>query len=301
MSGEASVEYMTGKVISGKLEMNGQGLEQMSLRGSLTSPISGMERTTLSVSHAYGPKHCNGAFDLETTIGNYGGLSASYMRTGKMDDMKAEAKITRNGESGLEVFLMHEMAERRLHSSLRVLTAYTEDFNMELRHNGDLSDFTTTYVTSLGGNKVHLRDELQLTSTRTSTSPTRCPPCSWARATRPASSSPRSAPWTDVTVMISGNVNSQKGKVTGKFAMGNDMSGSLEVNTPFERYRQVGTSFKYAGDMTDMTLTAACNVQGEKIEATVKFANAGAISGSIDIATPISGFRHMGTAFQLQR
>ncbi|KAK7501815.1 hypothetical protein BaRGS_00006901, partial [Batillaria attramentaria] len=296
MSGEASVEYMTGKVISGKLEMNGQGLEQMSLRGSLTSPISGMERTTLSVSHAYGPKHCNGAFDLETTIGNYGGLSASYMRTGKMDDMKAEAKITRNGESGLEVFLMHEMAERRLHSSLRVLTAYTEDFNMELRHNGDLSDFTTTYVTSLGGNKVtsetsysYKYENIDLTHKMSS--------MFMGESNKAGIIISKVGSMDDVTVMISGNVNSQKGKVTGKFAMGNDMSGSLEVNTPFERYRQVGTSFKYAGDMTDMTLTAACNVQGEKIEATVKFANAGAISGSIDIATPISGFRHMGTAF----
>ena len=82
MTTEANVEYMTDKNVNGKVQLAYQGPEQLSFRGSLTSPLRGLERSVLSVSHVLGPKRCSSSLSLESTLGEVGALEASFQASG---------------------------------------------------------------------------------------------------------------------------------------------------------------------------------------------------------------------------
>ena len=99
----------------------------------------------------------------------------------------------------------------------------------------------------------------------------------------------------DLTFTSEGFVQREKMEVKAKF---DQKSGSVEVNTPFSGYRQMGASFQQRGDTDDLSLQLAANLMNDKMEAVVAFANKDSLSGSVNIVTPFEGFHEVGASFK---
>ncbi|KAL8574776.1 hypothetical protein ACOMHN_035319 [Nucella lapillus] len=296
MTAEANIEYMTDRNINGQVELTFPSLDQISFRGTLTSPLGGLERSAVFLSHTRGAKMCTGSFSLDSTLGDFGGLDASYQKTGHSNNMKAEAHVTYNSQSLLDAGLSHKLTSSRLLSSLRVTIPVLPELNLDVNHHGDLRRFTTKASASAGGDKVSSStqwslsdDSLDLTQTLGSVLESQANSATIALS--------RVGPLNDLLLQLSGNLNANKAKVIAKLATVRDISASLEVESPVEGYHQMGASFQKTGDSTDLSVTAAANLERHKIEAVSKFTQEKDIKGSIDITTPFPGYQQMGGAF----
>ncbi|KAL8574772.1 hypothetical protein ACOMHN_035315 [Nucella lapillus] len=296
MTAEGNIEYMTDRNINGQVELTFPSLDQISFRGTLTSPLGGLERSAVSLSHTRGAKMFTGSFSLDSTLGDFGALDASYQKTGHSNNMKAEAHVTYNSQSLLDTGLSHKLTSSRLLSSLRVTTPVLPELNLDVNHHGDLRRFTTKASASAGGDKVSSStqwslsdDSLDLTQTLGSVLE--------GQANSATIALSRAGPLNDLSLQLSGNLNANKAKVTAKLATVRDISAYLEVESPVEGYRQMGASFQKTGDSTDLSVTAAANLERQKIEAVSKFTQEKDIKGSIDITTPFPGYQQMGGAF----
>ncbi|XP_076472801.1 uncharacterized protein LOC143302134 isoform X1 [Babylonia areolata] len=296
MTTEANVQYMTDKNVNGKLELAIPSLNQISIRGTFTSPLSGLERSVVSLSHTAGPKMCTGSFNLETTIADFGSLDASYQRTGHVNNMKAESHVTYNSQSLLDVNLAHRLSSDRLRSSLRVLTSVLPELNIDVNHQGDIHRFTTKASASAGEDKVSSDTQWSMSEDNMDLSQALSSNVQ-GEANKAAIVLSRVGPLTDVTLQLSGNVNADKAKIVGRLATVRDLSASLEVESPFDGYRQLGASFQKTGDSSDLSVTAAANVERQKIEVVSKYNQDNQVKGSIEITTPFRGYKQMGAAF----
>ncbi|XP_076436385.1 uncharacterized protein LOC143275928 [Babylonia areolata] len=296
MTTEADVQYMTNKHITGKMELAIQSLDQISVRGTFTSPLSGLERSVVSLSHTASPKMCTGSFNLETTIADFGSLDASYQRTGHVNNMKAESHVTYNSQSLMDVTLAHRLSSDRLRSSLHVLTSVLPELNIDVNHRGDIRRFTTKASASAGENKVSSYTQWSMSEDNMDLSQTLSSNLQ-GEANKAAIILSRVGPLSDVTLQLSGNVNANKAKIVGQLATVRDLSASLEVESPFDGYRQLGASFKQTGDSNDLSVIAAANLERKKIEVVSKYNHDNEVSGSIEITTPFRGYKQMGAAF----
>ena len=296
MTAEANVEYMTDNNVHGKVELGVQGLQQLSFRGTLTSPLTGLERSVVSLSHVMGPKLCSGSFSLDTTVADLGALDASYQKTGKPDNFKGEAHVTFNGESLLDANLAHLLTSSRLQSSVRVLTPALPELNVEVNHRGDSSQFRTKASASAGADKVSSHTQWSMSENKMDLTQNLASTLQ-GDANRAGLVLSRVGPLTDLTLQLSGNVNARKAKVVGQLATEGDVSASVEVESPFDGYRQLGASVRKTGELSDLSVTAAANLEQEKMEIVGKFNTQSDVRGSLDIMTPFPGYSQMGTSF----
>ena len=296
MTAEANVEYMTDNNVHGKVELGVQGLQQLSFRGTLTSPLTGLERSVVSLSHVMGPKLCSGSFSLDTTVADLGALDASYQKTGKLDNFKGEAHVTFNGESLLDANLAHLLTSSRLQSSVRVLTPALPELNLEVNHRGDSSQFRTKASASAGADKVSSHTQWSMSENKMDLTQNLASTLQ-GDANRAGLVLSRVGPLTDLTLQLSGNVNAHKAKVVGQLATEGDVSASVEVESPFDGYRQLGASVRKTGELSDLSVTAAANLEQEKMEIVGKFNTQSDVRGSLDITTPFPGYSQMGTSF----
>ncbi|KAK7094147.1 hypothetical protein V1264_007812 [Littorina saxatilis] len=293
MTTEANVQYMTDKNVNAKMELTYRGPEQLSFRATLTSPLSGLERSVVSLSHVMGPKMCSGAFNFDTTVAYIGPLDASFQMTGHLNNMQGEAHVTYNSQSLLNVNLAHKLSASRLQSSMRVLTPVLPELNVELSHSGSSSDFTTKAMASAGGDKVSSettwsvnRDNMDLAQSFLTVLE--------GEANKATITLSRYGPLSDVTVQLTGNLNARKAKVTGNLSTLRDVMTSLKVELPLDGYRQLGASFSKSGEPSDMSVVAAANMEDKKMEVTGKFSSQNDVTGSLDVTTPFSGYSQMG-------
>ena len=296
MTAEANVEYMTDNNVHGKVELGVQGLQQLSFRGTLTSPLTGLERSVVSLSHVMGPKLCSGSFSLDTTVADLGALDASYQKTGKLDNFKGEAHVTFNGESLLDANLAHLLTSSRLQSSVRVLTPALPELNVEVNHRGDSSQFRTKASASAGADKVSSHTQWSMSENKMDLTQNLASTLQ-GDANRAGLVLSRVGPLTDLTLQLSGNVNARKAKVVGQLATEGDVSASVEVESPFDGYRQLGASVRKTGELSDLSVTAAANLEQEKVEIVGKFNTQSDVRGSLDVTTPFPGYSQMGTSF----
>ena len=296
MTVEANVEYMTDNNMYGKVELGVQGLQQLSFRGTLTSPLIGLERSVVSLSHVMGPKLCSGSFSLDTTVADLGALDASYQKTGELDNFKGEAHVTFNGESLLDANLAHLLTSTRLQSSVRVLTPALPELNVEVNHRGDSSQFRTKVSASAGADKVSSHTQWSMSENKMDLTQNLASTLQ-GDANRAGLVLSRVGPLTDLTLQLSGNVNARKAKVVGQLATEGDVSASVEVESPFDGYRQLGASVRKTGELSDLSVTAAANLEQEKMEIVGKFNTQSDVRGSLDITTPFPGYSQMGTSF----
>lgn len=296
MTTEANVEYMTDKNINGKMELTFRGIEQLSFRGSLTSPIAGMERSVVSLFHGLGPKMCSGSFNVDSTVGDFGTLDASYQNTGKLNNMKGEARVTYNGQSLLDANMAHKMSPTRLQCSLRLLTPALPELSVEVNHQGDASRFTTKASASAGGSKVSSDTQWSAIGDNVDLSQSFLTHLDGYRNQAGVVFS-KVGPVSDVTLQLSGNVNADKAKIIGKLATVRDLSASVEMETPFDGYRQLGASFRKSGELSDLSVIASANKEQEKMEIAGKFNNEDDVKGSVDVTTPFDGYNQMGASF----
>lgn len=296
MTTEANVEYMTDKNINGKMELAFRGLEQLSFRGSLTLPMAGFERSVLSLSHVLGPKMCSGSFNVDSTVADFGTLDASYQNTGKLNNMKGEARVTYNSRSLLDANMAYRLTPSRLQSSLRVLTPALPELNVEVNHQGDASRFSTKASASAGTSKLSTDTQWSMSEDNMDLSQSFFTHLQ-GYSNQAGIVFSKVGPFSDVTMQLSGNINAVKAKIVGKLATVRDLTASLEMDTPFDGYRQLGASFRKTGEPSDLSITATANKEQQKMEIAGKFNNENDVRGSVDVMTPFNGYSQMGASF----
>ncbi|KAL8597069.1 hypothetical protein ACOMHN_057558 [Nucella lapillus] len=296
MTTEVNAEYMTDRNIHGKMEVAMQDLEQVSFRGTFTTPLSGLERGAVSVSHTMRSGMWRGSLDLDTTVGDFGTLDGSYQATGHLDNVKAESRVTYNNGLLLDASLGHKLTSSRLLSSLHVATSVWPELTVDVNHQGNLHRFTTKASAAVGGDKVS--SDTQWSSNGDNVDLNHAFHSRLHNDVNQASVMlSKVGPLSQVTVQLSGNVNADQAKMVGKLSTSHDISASLEVELPVEGYRQMGASFQKTGDYRDMSVTAAANLERQKVDVVSRLTQDSEVTGSLDINTPFTSYNHMGAAF----
>ncbi|XP_012938713.2 uncharacterized protein LOC101848113 [Aplysia californica] len=166
---EASVTYMDGKSITGKVDMSSFSLNNLRFNAEVTTPFQELQKTTVSAHHAYDEYTLglSGGATLTTTIGQFGQGSVTYSKSGDLDSFSVqingkyadnEAIVSATKSGSLDDFTVGGSASYNgqaismdgslntisgIDGSIKVKTPFT-DFNnvaMKLSHQGSINDF----------------------------------------------------------------------------------------------------------------------------------------------------------------
>jgi hypothetical protein len=130
-----------------------------------------------------------------------------------------------------------------MQTSARLTTVVLPDLALDITHASDLGRFNTNVKATAGSDKITsetawvMAGDFDLIQTLSSYLK--------GESNTATLTLSKVTSGSEITAMISGNINAQKAKVVSKLnKLYNDVTGSVEVMTPFRGYEQMGAAFQ---------------------------------------------------------
>ncbi|XP_076462150.1 uncharacterized protein LOC143294657 [Babylonia areolata] len=302
---QVSLNYMTGKTIQYSINFDHKGLEKLQLDASLETPIPNWERHSLKLQHDLNRKRQTCAGEIGMTSSALGVYALTYKRVGSLEQMELDGTLDVNGEKHeghMEwVPLTHGYKHTmELKSPREVLTTSAEvqimderiicktmaslpPASISLEAEGVLSGFNAEINGKLALSSALVKNLELFTSLRKTGSPT------------------------DFTVDLDAGVDTYKITTTAGFKNSEgEVSGNLNIKTPFQRFENIGGSFKHSGDLNRFTSEGSILFLDNKdISGKVTFYRYEwmRLEGNAQLSTPFDGYellkaeyRHAGSA-----
>ena len=301
---EGSLTYMADQTIRHTVTFSNDDLRDLSLDAMVTFPIQGLERNSLKVRHTYNrdTKQCTGLAEVSSALGDYG---LNYKREGDWDQMTLEGSLDLDGEE-----LKGDMkwlplthgykASLELSSPLETLTT-----SAEMQKSDDMVSFKGIY--SLPPASLHIEGDASVVGFNAELNSKISVKTAMIDNTALMLGLKKTGPLNDVTLQMDAGINSKKTVAVAKFKNAADeVSGSLDVNTPFRSYSDIGGSFKHSGDLNRFSSEASVRYQDDQQivgKTTFYRYQWRRVEATAELTTPFSGltstkaeYRHAGSA-----
>jgi len=305
---QASVDYMDNKNVNGLVEFSADGLRDVKLSTEVNTPRELLGSSKLTLDHKYDAYRTSvsSTGDLSSPIGGFGHGSFQLSKTGDLSDLNLEGKATRNGQDIVDAKISSSLLSSSLNTAVNVKSILTPDFGLTVDHSGVFLNSNTKAQAVLGTD-----NSMSLVATVSNRGDVLNGQGQLNFRSRDFGSSQGSlnvhkeGQIDDFSMTVTTDLNNEKYTVTGAMKVKDEITGSVKLQTPIRRYRNVGMSFKHSGSLArfntngDVTLT-----DGNRYSAKLDFYRymLQRVETTLEVTTPIQGYeftkyeyRHEGT------
>nr|KAG5709527.1 hypothetical protein BaRGS_001577 [Batillaria attramentaria] len=245
-SSDGTIEYMTGKKIQEQISFSLDGLNQVRMDASLTTPIPAIGRTVVKINHDRDDyrKVCAGSAQISSSaLGNH---QLTYKKTGDISSMTGEMSVMTNGKAMEGSFTRVPLTNGYKHAIVlkgldNKLDAAAEYEMTGEKVSGKASASSSSHSLSIEGEASMSGRQAGISGTMTANSPD-------FRKTASISLN-KDGHYDHFTMDARGSYDNKEATAHAEFKnQGDDLSGKVTLTTPITDFTNIGASFDHNGD-----------------------------------------------------
>ena len=232
---------------------------------------------------------------MTITSNRFDDIKLTVTKNGNLEDFQGSATLTYGDSQEVKAAIQNEMSQKLLKSSVSIETPFTEDIVMMVEYKGNWEKFTAKVSGSFGQMYTINNDFSFSTVSQLIEGSNILSYKLYDETNRVGFSFHKDGIQSNWSANVEGYMNDKRIKVAAHFTHDENVGGSVNVETPFDSFQDVGLSFKHSGTRNNfMSEGTVTYMDGKTLQGKAKIQSSSLrdVRGKLSATTPFDGFRN---------